>query len=158
MAFKERVKRFGNKVKRFWNEHWEDVVLVGEGVAIVGTIGACCYGLHKYEQNKTNKLLLQAMDEAEKETEEYQNMIEEKTAWNKDWDEMAVQFEVLTHQPLGSCKNGFTEEEGYVDPLNGNCFIIAGYNSYYNESPDQLDYYVLDNEGWYHRMPDELRT
>lgn len=83
---------------------------------------------------------------------------DDPTAWNKDWDEMAVQFELLTHQPLGSFTNGYTEEEGYVDPLNGNCFIIAGCNSCYNESPDQLDYYVLDNEGWYHRMPDELRT
>lgn len=156
MAFKERAKRFGSKVKTFWKEHWEEVVLVTGGIAV--TVGATCYGLCKMEQNHTDRLLREAMDEAEKETEKYMNYLEEKTAWNKDWDEMGVSFDVVTHQPLGSFENGYTEEEGYVDPLEGNCFIIAGPNSYYNDSPDDLEFYVLDNEGYFHRMPDELRT
>lgn len=155
MAFKEKIKRFGSKVKGFWKEHWEEVVAVTGGVAITGLT---CYGVYKLEQSRTDRLLQEAADEAEKETEEYMNYLKEKTAWNKDWDEMATSFELDTHQPLGSFKNGYTEEEGYVDPLEGNCFIIAGCNSYYNDSPDQLDFYVLDNEGYFHRMPDELRT
>lgn len=155
MAFKERIKRFGSKVKGFWKEHWGEVVAVTGGVAITGLT---CYGMYKLEQSRTDRLLQEAVDEAEKETEEYMNYLEEKTAWNEDWDEMATSFELDTHQPLGSFKNGYTEEEGYVDPLEGNCFIVAGYNSYYNDSPDQLDFYVLDNEGYFHRMPDELRT
>ena len=155
MAFKERIKRFGSKVKGFWKEHWGEVVAVTGGVAITGLT---CYGMYKLEQNRTDHLLQEAVDEAEKETEEYMNYLEEKTAWNKDWDEMGVSFDVVTHQPLGSFENGYTEEEGYVDPLEGNCFIIAGPNSYYNDSSDQLDFYVLDNEREFHRMPDELRT
>lgn len=155
MAFKERIKRLGSKVKGFWKEHWGEVVAVTGGVAITGLT---CYGMYKLEQSRTDRLLQEAVDEAEKETEEYMNYLEEKTAWNKDWDEMATSFELDTHQPLGSFMNGYTEEEGYVDPLEGNCFIVAGYNSYYNDSPDQLDFYVLDNEGYFHRMPDELRT
>lgn len=155
MAFKERIKRFGSKVKGFWKEHWGEVVAVTGGVAITGLT---CYGMYKLEQSRTDRLLQEAVNEAEKETEEYMNYLEEKTAWNEDWDEMATSFELDTHQPLGSFKNGYTEEEGYVDPLEGNCFIVAGYNSYYNDSPDQLDFYVLDNEGYFHRMPDELRT
>lgn len=155
MAFKEKIKRFGCKVKTFWKEHWEEVVLVTGGIAVTG---ATCYGLCKMEQSRTDRLLREAMDEAEKETEEYMDSIEAKTAWNKDWDEMATSFELDTHQPLGSFENGYTEEEGYVDPLEGNCFIIAGPNSYYNDSPDDLEFYVLDNEGYFHRMPDELRT
>lgn len=155
MAFRERIKRFGGRVKGFWKEHWEEVVAVTGGVAITGLT---CYGMYKLEQNRTDRLLQEAADEAEKETKEYTNYLEEKTAWNKDWDEMGVSFDVVTHQPLGSFENGYTEEEGYVDPLEGNCFIVAGYNSYYNDSPDQLDFYVLDNEGYFHRMPDELRT
>ena len=155
MDFKERIKRFRSRVKGFWKEHWEEVVAVTGGVAITGLT---CYGMYKLEQNRTDRLLQEAADEAEKETKEYTNYLEEKTAWNKDWDEMGVSFDVVTHQPLGSFKNGYTEEEGYVDPLEGNCFIIAGPNSYYNDSPDQLDFYVLDNEGYFHRMPNELRT
>lgn len=155
MGFKERINRFGSRVKGFWKEHWEEVVAVTGGVAITGLT---CYGMYELEQSRTDRLLQEAADEAEKETKEYMNYLEEKTAWNKDWDEMATSFELDTHQPLGSFKNGYTEEEGYVDPLEGNCFIVAGYNSYYNDSPDQLDFYVLDNEGYFHRMPDELRT
>lgn len=155
MAFKERAKRLGSKVKGFWKEHWGEVVAITGGVAITGLT---CYGMYKLEQNRTDRLLQEASDEAEKEIEKYMNYLEEKTAWNKDWDEMGVSFDVVTHQPLGSFENGYTEEEGYVDPLEGNCFIIAGPNSYYNDSPDQLDFYVLDNEGYFHRMPDELRT
>ena len=149
MAFKERVKRFGRSVKKFWKDHWQEVALVTGGVAVTGAVA---YGLHELYTGSSK-------DETEKDTnEDTYDLVAEKTAWNKDWDEMATQFELLTHQPLGSFENGYTEEEGYVDPLDGNCFIVAGYNSYYNESPDQLDFYVLDNEGWYHRMPDELRT
>lgn len=67
-----------------------------------------------------------------------------------------MEFERLTHQPLGSFEHGYAEEEGYVDPLEGNCFIIAGYNSYYNDSPDTVEIYVLDNDGYYHRKPDDV--
>lgn len=146
MAFKEKAKEFGGKTKRFWKEHWKGICLAGGGLTLTGAI---LYGLHKSGSDDD--------DDTEPSTESM-TTIEDKTAWNKDWDEMAVAFELDTHQPLGSFKNGYTKEEGYVDPLEGNCFIIAGYNSYYNDSPDQLDFYVLDNEGYFHRMPDELRT
>lgn len=148
MAFKEKAKKFGGKAKRFWKEHWKGICLAGGGLTLTGAI---LYGLHKSGSDDD--------DYAEPVgSTESMTTIEDKTAWNKDWDEMAVSFELDTHQPLGSFKNGYTEEEGYVDPLEGNCFIIAGYNSFYNNNPDQLDFYVLDNEGYFHRMPDELRT
>lgn len=148
MAFKEKAKEFGGKAKRFWKEHWKGICLAGGGLTLTGAI---LYGLHKSGSDDD--------DYAEPVgSTESMTTIEDKTAWNKDWDEMAVSFELDTHQPLGSFKNGYTEEEGYVDPLEGNCFIIAGYNSFYNNNPDQLDFYVLDNEGYFHRMPDELRT
>lgn len=138
---------FGEKFKKFWKEHWKEVAFVGGGLAVAGF---ACYKAYKSGGEGT--------DEIGEIPEAACKSIEDGTAWNKDWDEMAVQFELLTHQPLGSFANGYTEEEGYVDPLEGNCFIIAGTNSYYNDNPNQLDFYVLDNDGWYHRMPDELRT
>lgn len=149
MSFKEKAKEFGGKAKRFWKEHWKGICLAGGGLTLTGAI---LYGLHK--SGSDDDEASGAIDEVNKAI----STIEDKTAWNKDWDEMAVSFELDTHQPLGSFKNGYTEEEGYVDPLEGNCFIIAGCNSYYNDSPDQLDFYVLDNEGYFHKMPDELRT
>ena len=148
MAIKEKAKEFGGMAKRFWKEHWKGICLAGGGLTLTGAI---LYGLHKSGSDDD--------DYAEPVgSTESMTTIEDKTAWNKDWDEMAVSFELDTHQPLGSFKNGYTEEEGYADPLEGNCFIIAGYNSFYNNNPDQLDFYVLDNEGYFHRMPDELRT
>lgn len=137
-------------VKNFYKKH-KKKILTGLGIfgacAAGGAVGYCL--TRDWSESKN--------DIVEDETEEPIEQ-EDPCAWNKDWDEMATSFELDTHQPLGSFKNGYTEEEGYVDPLEGNCFIIAGYNSYYNDSPDQLDFYVLDNEGYFHRMPDELRT
>ena len=150
MAIKEKVKEFGGKAKRFWKEHWKEIFIVGGGVTLTGAIA---YGLHKSRSDADDETS-STIDEVNKAV----STIEEKTAWNKDWDEMAVAFELDTHQPLGSFKNGYTEEEGYVDPLEGNCFIIAGTNSYYNDRSNEYDFYVLDNEGYFHRMPNELRT
>ena len=156
MAFKEKIKTFGRKVKAFWKDHWEEVVLISGGVALTG---AACYGMYrsgKKQMDDYYEWRENTQKELEEEAEEALKTIEEKTAWNKDWDEMARTFELDTHQPLGSYMNGYTEEEGYVDPLEGNCFIIAGPNSYYNDDPDNLDFYVLDNEGYFHRMPEDV--
>lgn len=147
MAIKEKAKEFGGKAKRFWKEHWKGICLAGGGLTLTGAI---LYGLHK-SSSESDDETSSTIDEVSKAV----STIEEKTAWNKDWDEMAMEFERITHQPLGSFENGYTEEEGYVDPLESNCFIIAGYNSYYNDSPDQLDFYVLDSEGYFHRMPED---
>ena len=152
MSFKERVKTFGSKVKGFWKEHWKEVAIVTGGVAITG---ATCYGMYKLNQNRTDRLLQEAVDEAAKETEEYLNTIEEKTAWNKEWDELGTNFENLTHQPWGDVT---VDDDDYVDPFDGNCLIIAGPNSLYNDSPDKMEFYMLDKEGWYHRMPDDVRS
>ena len=152
MAFKENVKSFGSRVKEFWKEHWVGIVTATSGIAIVGAV---CYASYKTEQNHAQQLLQDAMAEAEKETEEYLNMIEEKTAWNKEWDELGLNFENLTHQPFGDLT---VDIDDYVDPFDGNCFIIAGPNSLYNESPDKMEFYMLDKEGWYHHMPDDVRS
>lgn len=148
MSFKESAKKFGNKVKKFWKEHWVEVAAVTGGVVITG---ATCYGMYKLDQKHAERALRDALDESAKETEKYLGTIEEKTAWNKDWDELGMELEHLTHQPYGDMT---ADDDHYVDPFDGNCFIIAGYNSLYNDSPDQLAFYALDKEGWYHRMPD----
>lgn len=157
MAFKERIKRFGSKVKGFWKEHWGEVVAVTGGVAITGLT---CYGMYKLEQNRTDRLLQEAADEAEKETKEYMNYLEEKTAWNKDWDAQALALEFATHQPLGPFREpgDDTDEDGYVDPLEGNSYIVAGPNSYYNDNPDTVEIYVLDNEGYFHHLPEDVHN
>ena len=155
MSFKETMKKAGRKIKAFWNDHNKEIVY---GVGAVAVTGGTIYGLIKLSEREDQKRLNYAIEEMNKDMQQFEDEIDEHTKWNKEWDDMATEFEVLTHQPLGSFKNGYTEEEGYVDPLDGNCFIIAGPISFYNESPDKLDFYVLDNEGWFHRMPDELRT
>ena len=152
VAFKERFRRFKSRAKVFWKEHWGEVVTVTGGIVVAG---ATCYGMYKLKQNRTELLLQEAVNEAEKETEEYMKYLEEKTAWNKDWDELGLNFENLTHQPFGDLT---VDENDYVDPFDGNCLIIAGPNSLYNESPDKMEFYMLDKEGWYHHMPDDVRS
>lgn len=135
--------KFKEKIKKFWKKHWKKIVIVSGGATLTGA--AIYYGMHKTEPT------------VEIETEAVKDKtLDELTAWNKDWDEMAMEFEHLTHQPLGSFEHGYTEEEGYIDPLDGNCFIIAGRNSYYNDDPDSLEFYVLDKEGYFHRMPEDV--
>lgn len=146
MAFKEKIKKFGAKMKKFWKEHWEEVVLVTGGVALTG---AACYGMYKSGMKQMDgyyELENQMKDEID-------DTIANKTAWNKDWDEFGCALEHLTHQPYGDM---LADDNDYKDPLEGNCFIVAGYNSLYNDSPDQLKFYALDNEGWYHPMPDDV--
>ena len=149
MAFKDKIKKIGRSIKNFCKEHAEEIALIGGGVLLTG---AACYGMYKSTYNSlegdrkfTNELEEGMQNDAV-------NLIDEKTAWDKNWNEFGMNLEHLTHQPWGDMTK---DDDEYVDPFEGNCFIVAGYNSLYNESPDQLKFYVLDNEGWYHLMPDE---
>lgn len=150
MAIKEKVKEFSGKAKRFWKEHWKEIWLVGGGVTLTGAIA---YGLHKSRSD--------ADDETSStiyEVSKAVSTIEDKTAWNKDWDAQALALEFATHQPLGPFREhgDDTDEDGYVDPLEGVSYIVAGPNSYYNDNPDTVEIYVLDNDGYYHRKPDDM--
>lgn len=149
MAFKEKVKKIGSSIKDWWKEHWGEVALVSAGVAVTG---AAAYGMYKSAYNSAEehrKLLAETEKEMQEEADRF---IEEKTAWKPEWDEFGMNLEHFTHQPFGDLTK---DDDEYVDPLDGNCFIIAGPNSLYNDSPDKLKFYALDNEGWYHLMPDE---
>lgn len=148
MAFKE-------KLKRFWKDNWGYVVIIGGGVALGA---AACYGMYKASIKSTEdyyKLLAEAEAETKAAKEKYEHEIEEKMAWKKEWDELGTNFENLTHQPFGDLT---AEDNDYVDPFDGNCLIIAGPNSLYNDNPNTMEFYMLDKDGWYHRMPDELRS
>lgn len=142
MAFKEKMKKIGASIKTFWKKHKEEIVLVGGGLAITG---AACYGAYKRQEERDMLL-------PETSNDTYEETVEDKTAWDKNWDEFGTNLEMLTHQPWGDLSK---DDDEYVDPFDGNCFIVAGYNSLYNESPDQLKFYVLDNEGYYHLMPED---
>ena len=150
MAIKEKVKEFGGKAKRFWKEHWKEIFIVGGGVTLTGAIA---YGLHKSRSDADDEIpeAIYGAKEAARES------IEDKTAWNKDWDAQALALEFATHQPLGPFREpgDDTDEDGYVDPLEGVSYIVAGPNSYYNDRPNEYDFYVLDNEGYFHRMPED---
>ena len=147
MTFKEKAKEFGGKAKRFWKKHWKGICLAGGGLTLTGAI---LYGLHKSESD----------DEDTEPIGNTESMatIEDKTAWNKDWDAQALALEFATHQPLGPFREpgDDTDEDGYVDPLEGISYIVAGPNSYYNDNPDTVEIYVLDNDGYYHRKPDDV--
>lgn len=148
MAFKEKAKEFGGKAKRFWKKHWKGICLAGGGLTLTGAI---LYGLHKSGSDED--------DDAEQTgITESMTTIEDKTAWNKDWDAQALALEFATHQPLGPFREpgDDTDEDSYVDPLEGISYIVAGPNSYYNDNPDTVEIYVLDNEGYYHHKPDDV--
>lgn len=141
MAF-EKIKKIGRSIKNFCKEHAGEIAAVGAGLALTG---AGCYTIYKCEYNsweKTQKLIDEVNDD----------LVRDKTAWDKNWDEFGINLENLTHQPWGDVTK---DDDEYVDPFDGNCFIVAGYNSLYNDSPDKLKFYVLDNEGWYHLMPED---
>lgn len=144
MAFKEKMKSFGKSAKKFWKDHWKQIALATGTIAITG---AGLYRLHKTRQ-----------DNPADEKEEHTTSIDELTAWNKDWDAQALALEFATHQPLGPFREpgDDTDEDGYVDPLEGVSYIVAGPNSYYNDNPDTVEIYVLDNDGYYHRKPDDV--
>ena len=144
MAIKEKVKEFGGKAKRFWKEHWKEIFIVGGGVTLTGAIA---YGLHKSRSDADDETpeAIYGAKEAAMES------IEDKTAWNKDWDEIGCELEFITRQPHGPFRDG-----DFVDILDGNCFIIAGPNSFYNDDPELIEYMVLDKEGWYHYLPEDV--
>lgn len=131
---------FGEKFKKFWKEHWKEVAFVGSGLAVAGF---ACYKAYKSGGEGTD--VIGEIPEAACES------IEDKTVWNKDWDEMGCEMELITRQPHGPFRDG-----DFVDIYDGNCFIIAGPNSLYNEAPDTMEFIVLDNEGYYHYMPDDV--
>ena len=151
MAIKEKVKEFSGKAKRFWKEHWKEIFIVGGGVTLTGAIA---YELHKSRSDAGDETpeAIYGAKEAARES------IEDKTAWNKDWDAQALALEFATHQPLGPFREpgDDTDEDGYVDPLEGVSYIVAGPNSFYNDNPDTVEIYVLDNEGYYHHKPDDV--
>lgn len=141
MAF-EKIKKIGRSIKNFCKEHAVEIAAIGAGIAVTG---AGCYAIYKCEYDyweKTQKLIGEVNDD----------IVKDRTAWDKNWDEFGMNLEHLTHQPWGDVTK---DDDEYVDPFDGNCFIVAGYNSVYNDSPDQLKFYVLDNEGWYHLMPED---
>lgn len=137
MAFK--------KVKDFAKKHWKKIALVTGGLTLGGV---AWYKLHNSKSDDC-----ESVDETTKLMS-----IEDRTAWNKDWDAQALALEFATHQPLGPFREpgDDTDEDGYVDPLEGVSYIVAGPNSYYNDSPNTVEIYVLDNDGYYHRKPDDL--
>ena len=141
MAIKEKMKEFGGKAKRFWKEHWKGICLVGGGLTLTGAI---LYGLHKSGSDDDE-------DAEPIDSTESMATIEDKTAWNKDWDEIGCELEFITRQPHGPFRDG-----DFVDILDGNCFIIAGPNSFYNDDPELVEYMVLDKEGWYHYLPEDV--
>lgn len=148
MTLKERLKKIGNGIKTFWNEHRETIIVIGGAAAATG---ACVYAYHKLSEFEQPDILIVPEVETEENAE---NLLEEKTKWNRDWDNFGRELEFVTHQPLGVMDNG--DWDTYRDPLDGNCFMIAGYNSIYNDDPDRLAFYAIDNEGYFHRMPDDV--
>lgn len=144
MSYMEKIKKAGVSVKKFCKDHWKGLAVIG------GTIltGATCYAVYNHKHN----------DEADTQLDfENYETIEDKTAWNEDWDAQALAFEFATHQPLGPFrKPGEDDDDCYMDPLEGNAYIIAGPNSIYNSNQDTVEIYVLDNDGYYHPMPDDL--
>lgn len=152
MGFKEKVKEFGCKVRMFCKEHKREILIVTGGLA---TAGLTYYGISKAQQNYSQEL-----PDCITETEDCTQTIDEKTAWNKDWDAQALALEFATHQPLGPFRDPGEggDEDGYIDPLDGISYIVAGPNSYYNDSPDTVEIYALDNEGYFHRLPDDVRN
>ena len=148
MAFKDKFEKFKESTKKFWKEHWKEICLVGGGVTLTGAI---YYGLHKSG----------ADDDENSEPinkNESKDTIEDLTAWNKDWDAQALALEFATHQSLGPFRepSDDTDEDGYVDPLKGVSYIVAGPKSFYNDSPDTVQICVVDNDGYYHYMPEDL--
>lgn len=138
MSFKE-------KFKKFWKEHWKEVAFVGGGLAVAGF---ACYKAYKSGGEGT--------DELEVVPEATYDSIEDRTAWNKDWNEIGRALEFATRQPLGPFKDpGEDDNDDDFDPLDGTAFIVAGYNSFYNDSPDTLQIYAVDNDGYFHLMPDD---
>ena len=135
-------------VKKFYKKH-KKKILTGLGIfgacAAGGAVGYCL--TRDWSESKN--------DIVEDETEELIEQ-EDPCAWNKDWDAQALAFEFATHQPLGPFKNPGEEDDGYVDPMEGNSYIIAGPNSYYNDSPNSIEIYVVDNDGYYHHLPDDV--
>ena len=72
-------------------------------------------------------------------------MIEESAAnreheWKKEWNDDWGFLERATRQ---------------VEHLDGYSWIIAGPDSFYNENPETVEFYVVDNEGYYMRKPDD---
>ena len=142
MAF-ESIKKVGRSVKDFCREHIKEITLVTGAIAFTGAV---CYGMRKTanDSHGNERELLTNLDKSN---------TDDIVAWKKEWSEYATELEHTTHQPWGDLTK---DDEDYVDPLEGNCFIVAGYNSLYNESSDQLKFYVLDDEGVFHPFPDDV--
>lgn len=140
MAIKE-------KVKKFYKKHRTGIILASGGITLAG---ATLFGIHKLKQN--NQLIQSTLETTKNSAiDEVAN----RTAWNKDWNAIGNALEFVTHQPLGPFGG---DDDNSVDPLEGNTFILAGYNSFYNDSPDKVAIYCVDKDGWYHLMPDEAYT
>ncbi len=156
---------------KLWEKtkNWFKCHKTGVKATLIG-IGSFAGGLavmHKIDCMTVDKALEMLPGEVDKELAKMSNDKEtarteqeytDKTAWNKDWDAQALALEFATHQPLGPFREPGenTDEDGYVDPLEGNSYIVAGPNSYYNDNPDTVEIYVVDNDGWYHRKPDDV--
>ena len=119
-------------VKNFYKKH-KKKILTGLGIfgacAAGGAVGYCL--TRDWSESKN--------DIVENETEELIEQ-EDPCAWKKEYDDDMYFLELAARQ---------------MEHTDGYSWIVAGPNSYYNDDANTIDIYMVDNDGCYHKKPDD---
>lgn len=143
MSFKSKIRNAKDAVVGFCKKHKTGIGITAAAVggAMVGGSAVWMAGKIAEAERATAELNAE-MNEVEEARKDYIDMISEhsEAEWDKEWNDDFGFYEHASRQ---------------IEHLEGKCWVIAGWDSYYNPDPDTVEFYVVDENGTWHHKPDD---